>query len=280
MMQEIHYVKADPSGNTTILVLDAVPPEKHAALAGQLLRPDCVGAEQVGYLSWPGNGVDVRLDMMGGEFCGNASRSAAAYLLSRTDDDQGEYTVSCSGSNTLLHASVQRVKGNVFDAFIDVPSPKKMDIVLLETDESDYRFYRVVLPGIVHFVHFAPSIKNIDKDVLWQAVYNFATALHYGAFGMDLVDRKTLTMIPAVYVSQTDTLYWERSCGSGSAATAASLAKLCGHDIACEIRQPGGSITIEAAYADQAVRHIRIGGNVQIAREACISVDNERADNV
>ncbi len=69
-------------------------------------------------------------------------------------------------------------------------------------------------------------------------------------------------MIPAVYVTATKTLYWEQSCGSGSAATAAALSQLCGHEIACEIRQPGGMITIEAAVSDGEIKKIHIGGPV------------------
>ena len=275
MTEKIHYVKADPSGNTTILVLDAIPKQEHASLAARLLQPEYVGAEQVGFLTWPDNDADIRLDMMGNEFCGNASRSAAAYLLSRSGQDYGEYRVSCSGCNKILKAVVVRDEGELYNASIEVPLPKKMDVISLADGNSTYRFYCVELPGIMHFVHFTPSIKLVDKNTLWRAVYQYASTRHYEAFGMDLVDRKTLTMIPAVYVTGTDTLYWEKSCGSGSAATAAALARLCGHNIACEIRQPGGSITIEASYADQSVRHIRIGGPVRIEMEQCVCVDKE-----
>ena len=275
MTEEIHYVKADPSGNTTILVLDAVPKQEHASLAARLLQPECVGAEQVGFLTWPDKEADVRLDMMGGEFCGNASRSAAAYLLSRSGQDHGEYRVSCSGCNKILKAVVVRDEDELYDASIEVPLPRKMDIVSLTDNDITYRFYQIELPGIMHFVHFTPSIKTIDKNALWRAVYQYASIRHYEAFGMNLVDRKTLTMIPAVYVAGTDTLYWEKSCGSGSAATAAALAHLCGHNIACEIRQPGGSITIEASYTDQSVKHISIGGPVRIETEQSVCIDKE-----
>ena len=40
MTEKIHYVKADPSGNTTILVLDAIPKQEHASLAARLLQPE------------------------------------------------------------------------------------------------------------------------------------------------------------------------------------------------------------------------------------------------
>ena len=196
MTEEIHYVKADPSGNTTILVLDAVPKQEHASLAARLLQPECVGAEQVGFLTWPDKEADVRLDMMGGEFCGNASRSAAAYYCPGLDRIMAS-TYSCSGCNKILKAVVVRDEGELYDASIEVPLPRKMDIVSLADNDITYRFYQIELPGIMHFVHFTPSIKTIDKNALWRAVYQYASTRHYEAFGMNLVDRKTLTMIPS-----------------------------------------------------------------------------------
>ena len=73
----IDYLVADPSGNTTILVLTPVPKEEHSALAAKLLALPGIEAEQVGYVTREA-GKPLRVDMMGGEFCGNASRSAAA----------------------------------------------------------------------------------------------------------------------------------------------------------------------------------------------------------
>ena len=79
ILLNISYVKADPGGNTTILVLDAVPASRRAAVAGAILACPDLAAEQVGYIRFPAGAENgVRIDMMGGEFCGNASRSAAA----------------------------------------------------------------------------------------------------------------------------------------------------------------------------------------------------------
>ena len=69
----IDYLVADPSGNTTILVLTPVAKAQHSSLAAQLLALPGIEAEQVGYVSREA-GKPLRVDMMGGEFCGNASR--------------------------------------------------------------------------------------------------------------------------------------------------------------------------------------------------------------
>ena len=47
----LDYLVADPSGNTTILVLTPVPKEQHSSLAAQLLALPGIEAEQVGYVS-------------------------------------------------------------------------------------------------------------------------------------------------------------------------------------------------------------------------------------
>ena len=101
----IHYRIADPSGNTTLFVLDAVSPERRSAVANTLLQAS--GVEQVGYLTMNPE-QPIRVDMMGGEFCGNASRSAAAYALMNDGGSEGDYTVSCSGCDTPLHAQARK----------------------------------------------------------------------------------------------------------------------------------------------------------------------------
>lgn len=103
---KLQYVKADPSGNTTLFVLSSVAPEQRSSLAAKLLKDKGVDAEQVAYLSMV-EGQPLRVDMMGGEFCGNASRSAAAYALQLAGGDSGEYAVSCSGCDGVLQAQAK-----------------------------------------------------------------------------------------------------------------------------------------------------------------------------
>lgn len=74
----LHFHKFSPGGNTTILVTDPVPAPLRAAVAAELMGERHVHAEQVGFVTLAG--VCPRIDMMGGEFCGNACRSLAALL--------------------------------------------------------------------------------------------------------------------------------------------------------------------------------------------------------
>ncbi len=268
-MMDIHYIQANPSGNTTIFVLSPVEPALHSAVAAKLLQPDCVGGEQVGYLTMPtAEGQPIRVDMMGGEFCGNASRSAAAYALLLSGKDSGTYTISCSGCDTLLTAQAAKLADGLYDASIEMPLPESVEAVLVDVGGMPSRFFRVALPGIVHFVHFVGTLEEADRQVFWNAVYDYAKDDGLEAFGLVLFAPAHLRMIPAVYVTATDTLYWEQSCGSGSAAVAAALACMGKKNVSCTINQPGGAISIAADVAGEEKMLQRFGSGGPVAFSA------------
>ena len=72
---KLNILRADPAGNITIFVLDPIEKAQRAAIAEQIMAIPFLKAEQVGYACPPEDGVDGRMEMMGGEFCGNATRS-------------------------------------------------------------------------------------------------------------------------------------------------------------------------------------------------------------
>lgn len=265
----IHYILANPSGNTTVLVFDAVAPQDRRAITARLLQR--TGAEQVGYLTIHPDRV-IEVTMMGGEFCGNASRSAAAYVLMQDGAQEDDFKISCSGCDTILSAHAQKRADSVYDAFIEMPRPMAIDAVIVDVEGQPARFYRVILPGIVHFIHFVDTINVACKEIFWQAIEDYAKEEQYEAFGLVLFDPKHLAMLPAVYVTGTDTLYWEQSCGSGSAAVAALLAVLGKRNVSCTIAQPGGAITIAATYGESTVQSICIGGPVSFDKEETIEL--------
>jgi diaminopimelate epimerase len=266
MDMTIDYLVADPSGNTTILVLTPVPKEEHSALAAKLLALPGIEAEQVGYVTREA-GKPLRVDMMGGEFCGNASRSAAAWALACDGGTQGVYDVSCSGCDTVLPAKVAQKGDGLYEAFIEMPYPEDVSGVLVDAGDVPARFFRVDLPGITHFVHFVPDLEGIDKEKYWHILADYVDGEDFPAYGLILCDTKEQTMIPAVYVRDTDTLYWENSCGSGSAAVAAALACTTHKNVACYMKQPGGTLAIAAKVGEQGeLQQIFIGGPVKLSQ--------------
>lgn len=85
----ISYTKIDPAGNITVIVDSFVPREQQSRVASELMKLDN-SVEQVGFLEKPDDPCcAVRLQMMGGEFCGNASLSAAAVIFSPCRLGQG-----------------------------------------------------------------------------------------------------------------------------------------------------------------------------------------------
>ena len=74
----VEYVKYIPGGNDTALVLKKdFSPEEKKAINDEILEND-KSIEQVGFVE---KGKEPELQMSGGEFCGNATRSAASYYL-------------------------------------------------------------------------------------------------------------------------------------------------------------------------------------------------------
>lgn len=264
MNQIIHYVLADPSGNTTILVLDPIPMDRRASLATRLLQQP-LGAEQVGFLTISGeNNRDLRVDMMGGEFCGNASRSAAAYVAWRNGIREGVYHVSCSGCSSSLNAKVCQIEKNAYMADIEMPLPEEIEAVVVDVGGLPYRFFRVDFGGIVHFVTLTNDLDQVNRDRCWQAIKSYNAEVMPDALGMVLYEPSSQTMIPAVYVKGTDTLYWEQSCGSGTAAVGGVMACLTKKDFMAVLRQPGGKLFVKAVSCTDGVQTIHIGGQVYL----------------
>ncbi|MCR5829626.1 MAG: hypothetical protein K6F93_04650, partial [Lachnospiraceae bacterium] len=95
----LKYYVLDPTGNITILAEGNVPAEERGAVAAKLMEKE-PAAEQVGFISYGqarvdrtdaghaageenrGAGhADITLQMAGGEFCGNATMSAAVLAV-------------------------------------------------------------------------------------------------------------------------------------------------------------------------------------------------------
>ena len=76
---KLRFVKVNPVENMTLFVLDPVPREEQMNVANKLMKYSNIHGEQVGFIEREGSYI--RLQMMGGEFCGNATRSLAALMV-------------------------------------------------------------------------------------------------------------------------------------------------------------------------------------------------------
>lgn len=118
-MLNVPFAKLSPGGNTTILLTMPAPPiAERARMANEVMHPLHLGAEQVGFADM--DGELPRLEMMGGEFCGNAARSFAALLAMEGHpalvycDARGECEgeVAISGAHTPVQVRVRTCTGS------------------------------------------------------------------------------------------------------------------------------------------------------------------------
>ena len=114
LQQKREYTVAvlDPAGNVTAIVCSDVPAAERARVAAQILRLPELGIEQVAFLTAPRSGGEIRLEMMGGEFCGNALRCAGFYQALR-NGAQGKSCVfaEISGADGVQPVMADAVEG-------------------------------------------------------------------------------------------------------------------------------------------------------------------------
>ena len=87
MTGSVSYALLDPTGNMTLLAETSVPEAAQPLTAKRLMALE-PATEQVGFVTETEEGIGLR--MAGGEFCGNASMSAAVLYLLRKGMDGGD----------------------------------------------------------------------------------------------------------------------------------------------------------------------------------------------
>lgn len=226
-----------PSGNDTAIVqgLPAAASTRQKIARQILARHQTV--EQVGFLSacepWP------RLEMAGGEFCGNAVRAAAAALLARR---VGALRLAVSGAQQLVTAGV--AAGGV--AWADVPTAAS-------TTEKSTDIWRVQLPGITHLIvpirrpFVAEDVVRARAEQLLQKAGLWAEPAAGVLFARQL-SPAVYALQPVVRVAALNTLFAETACGSGTIALALWQRR------ALTVWQPSGQAIVATAPKNGCVR--------------------------
>lgn len=264
---KLEFVKLNPTQNMTLLVTTPVPRKRHVSVAEQLMDYGSVYAEQVGFLEKASlDGARLRLQMMGGEFCGNATMSAGAYLAFQdnlADGASAEYPLEVSGAEGVVRCLIRR-KENAYEGTVKMPPPEN----IREVSFADgFCCPVVVLPGIAHAI--VPAAQ-MNRDEAEKCISQWCAELNQEAFGILLVKNDAIE--PLVYVRETDSAVWERGCGSGTAALGAYLAAQKKEDISLKLCQPGGTISVDVRYAN-GVSGIKITGLVKIAAMGTAWID-------
>lgn len=264
----VSYAKLSPTGNDTVLVSTPVPRALHGALAARLLEDPAVGGEQVGYVEPPADArAAARLQMMGGEFCGNATMALGA-LLARdaglADGAAMDMAIEVSGSGAPVPCRIVR-EGEGWRGTVSMPLPTGIEEVSLPADGGTVIAPAVVLPGITHLI--LPGCAGLDETALRRLLPAWAAMLGADALGALDWDAEASSIDPLVFVPSAGTLVREHGCGSGSAAIGSWLALRAGHSLSTDVRQPGGVITVDARIVDGALSALAITGYVRLMGE-------------
>ena len=246
MKKDYEVAVLDPAGNVTAIVLSDVPAAERARAAARLLRLPELHIEQVAFLTAPRCGGEIRLEMMGGEFCGNALRCVGKYLY-----ETGAVRSDCMSVETLggvkpLRVSVQN--GRVTSVAADMGEAKLGETVKIDLGGRETAFLTVDM-GNPHCVVFCPRVDGVDVARIGP---QFEHAPYFP-------DRINTEFIRVVNPSTIKMRVWERgsgetlACGTGAcAAVVAAVANgLCekGRDIT--VRVQGGDLVVH--YTDEAV---------------------------
>ncbi|MDR2136402.1 MAG: hypothetical protein LBO76_07285 [Treponema sp.] len=280
---ELTIVRADPAGNITIFVLDRIAdPALRLRAAKALLADPSLKAEQVGFVippdplvSDPSAGPEARywrLEMMGGEFCGNAARSFGLYAARETGArGKRDIRVRISGAPEPVPV---RVDLDSSAAEAELPGPRAEALLSWKGRSFPVLYFE----GIAHVIaeglepdrdaalgladSVARSVGQPDAGRFMDGCRPADAGRSVAAVGVMFYDPARRFMRPAVYVAATGSLVFESSCGSGTAALAAYLSRgtSCG-GARWEISQPGG--TIEARLVKQGGA-VHIGGPVSL----------------
>lgn len=231
---KLKFTKISPGGNMTILIWNKVDRKKYSKIANILMDNIYnLGAEQVGYVEKSKNKKAIaHLQMMGGEFCGNATRSLAYMLVRKKTkgieikNNIASFFLTVSGVKKPLKVEVScDKKNNPISAKIEMPiynnpeaiyKKNDLNIVLLEgishiiVDEKDKKFNEKSYKKDFLKIKKESELKNKEAiSVIWKK---------------ENQDRSILIK-PVIWVKETNSYYYETSCASGTIATALLLAK-------------------------------------------------------
>lgn len=257
----ISYTKIDPSGNITLIVDSFVPREEQRRIAALLMVRDSE-AEQVGFLEAPEDPCcAVRLQMMGGEFCGNATLSAASVVMQQIGLDAGDMLIEVSGSPGPVKVTGVMSAPGRFDGEVDMPLPESIYECSFLDGFDCHTLPLVRFPGICHAI---VSAGTLTREKAEAVIGPWCRQIGSEALGLMFFDKDKNTLTPLVYVESTGTAVWEGSCASGTAAVASYLAELDGEYASVCLFEPRGRLSAEAACSGSQVTSLKLSGSAVI----------------
>lgn len=248
-----------PSGNTTAIVFDQRLGEDRALLNSSIMQsiktsfPELPEVEQCCFVTVPtAPGSVARVEMFGGEFCGNATRSVIWLIAGGRDCTDGFIEVSGVKRPLKFNVTAEVVS-------LEMPLP---DSNLTELVEDGLL---VRLEGITHIV--VTDRPEIDPRMLLERLLssNRYALREESAVGVSCYSKETLEARFCVWVREVDTIFDETACGSGTSAIGVALATADSASVNADVIQPSGeTITALTTYDPRrGVTESWISGNVK-----------------
>lgn len=253
---KLRVLRADPAGNITLYVLDPVEPALRPRVTAHLMGIERFHAEQLAYCCPPIMGGQGRIEMAGGEFCGNATRAFAMVMQQEMGfPSPAQLSLEVTGCDHLVAAHSDLSAGT---AQAEMPLPRSVRRLEVEGQSCTL----VDLVGIAHLV-----VEHVEPDMgFFQRVEPvFQDIPDLDAYGVMFLDRAQDRMTPLVKVPSANTLVWEGSCGSGSVACA--VACHCGDPDGSYLQalhQPAGNIRVALDIRAGQLSQVSIGGPVRL----------------
>ena len=260
----IDYYTANPTGNITLLVETPVAQRDYKTIADKLMALN-PRAEQAGFTGCNENGLF--LNMAGGEFCGNASMSAAALFAEKQGIKPGEtrvITLRVSGAEEPVNVSVKADESGAYECGIQMPCAKRITQREFSSDGGKYTLPVVESDGISHIIFEGAMQEKTAEKVIVQ----WCDELNAGCLGIMFADFEKNTILPLVYARDAGTLFWENSCASGTTAVGLYLAEKTGKDVDIAFSQPGGVLRIITQKNERPL----LCGSVRIENKASIEI--------
>lgn len=257
MKKTFNYFRANPCGNITGFVVAPVYPGYRKAYTDCIIEQIDKDVEQVGFISPAYEGAPLRMDMMGGEFCANATRAYGLYSAGFYDTDglvDIEVYVSGHQGTTDVIADVKNQK-----AYVALDAPIGRENLTIAGKDCTL----IKLHGISHLVVEVEE----DRDFVDKALEVLKKDYKDEAYGVLFFNKEMLEMIPYVYVEGSDTLFREGSCGSGTIAVVnyleGDIDKL-NEDYKIAIKNPAGELEV-FVYEFEDGKKFCVGGKVELS---------------
>ncbi|OGI94338.1 hypothetical protein A3A03_03305 [Candidatus Nomurabacteria bacterium RIFCSPLOWO2_01_FULL_40_18] len=244
---KLNYYVVNPGGNITAIVYGKFIKGTKLKITKNILENNST-IEQVGF--WTdvkNNNINAKLEMAGGEFCGNALRSLGALL-------------ACNKKRKFYF-----IKSSSIKMPIKLNSSINFSEIILKLDLIQYKKDVCYIPGIQHFLSKERFTILEAKKVLKEKklLRNKAS----GVISYKNISADTYNINPIVYVRDTKTFYEESSCASGTLALAYMLYEKKGIK-KLNVLQPSGFILKTSISKNE----IKLGGQIVSIKKETILI--------